>query len=179
MANPAYEALVNLASANRGTTKELPAQADVAQRWSGVGFSCLGHRFVIPMGQISELMEVPPTTRLPGVQTWVIGLSNVRGRLLPLFDLARFVGGQISSQKKSHRVIVLETEGLFSGLVVERAFGMQHFVAETFAVFDGDLPKGLKRYVSGAYKDSSGEQWCVFDMLALSQDPNFVNASAT
>lgn len=179
MANPAFEALVNLASVSQGTAKDLPAQANVAQRWSGVGFSCLGYRFVIPMGQISELMEVPSATRLPGVQSWVIGLSNVRGRLLPLFDLARFVGGQISNQKKSHRVIVLESEGLFSGLVVDRAFGMQHFIADTFAAFDGELPAGLKRYISGAYKDSSGERWCVFDMVALSQDPNFVNASAT
>ncbi len=179
MGNPAFEALANLASSSKGTSKGLPAQADVAQRWSGVGFSCLGYRFVIPMGQISELMEVPNTTRLPGVQTWVIGLSNVRGRLLPLFDLARFVGGQISSQRKAHRVLVLETENLFSGLVVDRAFGMQHFVADTFAEFNGEMPDGLRPYVTGAFQDSSGERWCVFDMSLLSQDSNFTNASAT
>ena len=90
MANPAFEALANLAAVSRKNAPGLPAQVDVAPRWSGVGFSCLGYRFVVPMGQVSELLEVPTATRLPGVQSWVVGLSNVRGRLLPLFDLARF-----------------------------------------------------------------------------------------
>ncbi|WP_086929591.1 chemotaxis protein CheW [Agarilytica rhodophyticola] len=179
MANSAFEALANLASLSRQTAMGLPAQVDAAPRWSGVGFSCMGFRFVVPMGQVSELMEVPATTRLPGVQSWVIGLANVRGRLLPLFDLARFVGGQISTQKKSHRVLVLETESLYSGLVVDRAFGMQHFVADTYGRFDGELPESLRQYIKGAYRDSGNEAWCVFDIEALSQDPNFTNASGT
>ena len=101
MANPAFEVLANLAGLSRNAAAlALPAQVDVAPRWSGVGFSCLGFRFVVPMGQVSELMEVPSATRLPGVQNWVIGLSNVRGRLLPLFDLARFVGRSHQQSKK-------------------------------------------------------------------------------
>ncbi len=179
MANPAFEALAGLAALSRRSAVGLPAQADVARRWSGVGFSCLGYRFVVPMGRVSELMEVPAATRLPGVQPWVVGLSNVRGRLLPLFDLARFAGGQIGSQKKSHRVLVLEAENLYSGLVVDRAYGMQHFVADTYEKFDGELPRGLKQFVNGAYRDGAGEPWCVFDMGALAQNPNFLNASAS
>jgi len=179
MANLAFEALANLAALSRQSARGLPAQMDVARRWSGVGFSCMGYRFVVPMGQVAELMEVPSTTRLPGVQSWVLGLSNVRGRLLPLFDLARFVGGQISNQKKSHRVLVLETQNLLSGLVVDRAFGMQHFVADTYEDFQGELPQGLMQYVKGAYRDSTGEPWCVFDMGVLTEDPSFINASAS
>lgn len=179
MANPAFQALAHLASVSRSSAKGLPAQADVSPRWSGVGFSCLGHRFVVPMGQISELMEVPSTTKLPGVQAWVLGLSNVRGRLLPLLDLARYMGGQIGSQRKAQRVLVLEMEGLFSGLVVDRAFGMQHFIADTFEDFNGELPERLGQYVKGTYRDSSGEPWCVFDMMALAEDPNFINAAVT
>jgi len=178
MANSAFEALVDLAALSRQSAAGLPAQVNAAPRWSGIGFSCMGYRLVIPMGQVAELMEMPSATRLPGVQPWVLGLSNVRGRLLPLFDLARFVGGQISSQKKSHRVLVLETEYLYSGLVVDRAFGMQHFVADTFEEFDGELPRELRQFVNGAYRDDSGEPWCVFDMGELAINPNFKNASS-
>ncbi len=177
MSNPAFEALAELAIQSKKAAEGLPAQKDVAPRWSGIGFSCMGYRFVVPMGQISELMEVPSSTRLPGVQFWVIGLSNVRGRLLPLFDLARFIGGQVSSQKKAHRVLVLETESLYSGLVVDRAFGMQHFNTDTFADFDGSLPDGLNPFITGTYKDVSGDPWHVFDLRILADDPNFVNAA--
>ncbi len=178
MSDQAFQTLVDLASRSRGAAKGLPAQVDVAPRWSGVGFSCMGYRFVAPMGQVAELMEVPASTRLPGVQNWVVGLSNVRGRLLPLFDMARFVGGHISSQKKAHRVLVLETDSLYSGLVVDRAFGMQHFNTDNFEEFQGDLPGGLKPYIAGSYRDSSGEAWAVFDLGMLAQDPNFINAAA-
>ncbi len=179
MANPAFESLINLAAQSRRSAMGLPAQADMAPRWSGIGFSCMGFRFVVPMGQISELMEVPATTRLPGVHSWVIGLSNVRGRLLPLFDLARFIGGHVNSQKKSHRVLVWESDHLYSGLVVDKAFGMKHFIADTYSEESVELPDNLRGYVSGAYKDGSGESWSVFDMSSLAEDPNFINASAT
>ena len=57
---------------------------------------------------------------------------------------------------------------------------MQHFVADTYdKKYDGKLPQGLARLVEGAYLDSAGEPWCVFNMKALADDPNFVNASAS
>ena len=178
MADTAFSALNNLATLSRNSAKGLPAQVDVAPKWSGIGFSCMGYKFVVPMGQVAELMDVPDSTRLPGVQEWVVGLSNVRGRLLPLFDLAKLVGGQVSSQKKAHRVLVLETEHLYSGIIVDRAYGMQHFYVDSFQEFKGDLPEQLGQYINGAYQESSGEQWGVFDFGILAEDSRFTNAAA-
>ncbi|PCK10000.1 MAG: chemotaxis protein CheW [Alteromonadaceae bacterium] len=177
MTDNAFKALSNLAALSRSSAKGLPSQRDVAPRWSGVGFSCMGYRFVIPMGQVTELMEVPPSTRLPSVQRWVIGLSNVRGRLLPLFDLAKFVGGQIGNQKKTQRVLVLENDNLYSGLVVDRAYGMQHFVSDTYDKYSEELPDGLAKYTTGSYRDASAEIWGVFDLDLLANDDEFLNAA--
>lgn len=175
--NPAYDALTNLALQCRKSAKGLPAQVELQSRWSGVGFSSMGHKFVAPMGQMSELMEVPGSTRLPGVQPWVVGLSNVRGRLLPLFDLSRFFGAAIGGQKKNHRVLVLETEVLYSGILVDTAFGMQHFTVDTFGEYEGEYPEGVAAFVKGAYRDASGEQWSVFNLAVLAEDPRFLNAA--
>ena len=173
----AYQTLADLAALSRRSAKGLPAQVDSVQKWSGIGFSLLGHRFVTPMGQVSELMEVPASTRLPGVQSWVIGLSNVRGRLLPLFDLPFFFNGHMSSQKKGHRVLVLETDSLYSGIVVDNAYGMQHFNADTFGDYEKELPTGVEPYTEGAYRDSFGEQWSVFNFARLAEDARFINAA--
>ena len=174
----AFEVLAGLAALSRQAAKGLPAQQDVAPRWSGVGFSMMGVDYVIPMGQVKEMMEVPPATQLPGVKFWVEGLANVRGRLLPLFDLAKFLGGQLNIQRKAHRVLVLETEALYSGLIVDRSYGMQHFVDETFAQDKGDdIPESVKRFVSGSYRDDSEKIWRVFDLNLLAGDPDFVNAA--
>ena len=114
MSNPAFDALLDLAVLSRSSATGLPEKADVLVRWSGIGFSILGWKFVLPMGQVSELMEVPESTQLPGVQPWVVGLANVRGRLLPLFDLPMYFGGHLSAYKKRHRVLVLETQNFYN-----------------------------------------------------------------
>lgn len=88
MAKAPFQALAKLAEQCQESAKGLPQKIESVPRWRGLGFMTLGERFVAPMGQITEMMEVPANTRLPGVQPWVVGLSNVRGRLLPLFDVA-------------------------------------------------------------------------------------------
>lgn len=178
MAQAPFEALRGLADKCKESAAGLPQKIEAIPRWRGLGFMALGERFVAPMGQIVEMMEVPTYTRLPGVQPWVIGLANVRGRLLPLFDLAAYLGGQLSQQKRYHRVLLLETDDMFSGLVVERALGMQHFEPSQYS--DGEtaeIPDSLSPYVAGSYTDASSQRWGVMDFLRLAGDPRFTNAS--
>ncbi|TVZ37235.1 twitching motility protein PilI [Alteromonadaceae bacterium 2753L.S.0a.02] len=177
MSDSAFQALASLAQRSRSSAAGLPARQDAAPRWSGIGFSLLGHNFVAPMSHVSELMELPAATRLPGVQTWVIGLSNVRGRLLPLFDLALFFGGAMTSPKKHQRVLVLETDTLYSGIVVDRAFGMQHFTSDSYGECQQTLPDTLTGFVEGAYNDMHGAAWPVFSMAKLASDSRFTNAA--
>lgn len=177
MSNPAFLALSELAAASRVSAQGLPAKQDTAPRWSGIGFSLLGHRFVAPMSHVAELMEVPNATRLPGVQSWVMGLSNVRGRLLPLFDLAHFFGGAITTPRKYQRVLVLETDSLYSGIVVDRAFGMQHFTSDSYGECQESLPETMEGFVEGAYTDADGRAWPVFSMAQLANDSRFSNAA--
>jgi len=176
LTNNAFTALQTLANAN-AAGRSLPIAVDSAPRWSGVGFSLLGQRFVAPIGQVTEIMEVPVSTTLPGVQSWVIGLSNVRGRLLPLFNLGRYFGGQMSGHKKDQRVLVLETDVLYSGLVVDAAFGMQHFDMHSFDPHAASISEKMLPFVDGQFKSGSDEIWSVFSVSTLSQDKKFINAS--
>ncbi len=173
----AYEALNELASLSRTSAKGLPARQATAPRWSGIGFASLGFRFVTPINHVSEMMEVPASTKLPGVQPWVLGLSNVRGRLLPLFDFAHFFGGVTAPVKKDQRVLVLETDSLYSGIVVDRAFGMQHFTSDSYGENGESLPDGIQPFVEGAYSDAEGKAWPVFSMAKLAADNRFTNAA--
>jgi len=173
----AYQALTELVVKCRESARGLPAQRDSAPRWSGIGFSIMGQKFVAPMSHVAELMEVPGSTRLPGVHSWVIGLSNVRGRLLPLFDLPHFFGGVITSSKKNHRVLVLETDELYSGIVVDMAFGMQHFTSDSYGECTAILPESMEGFVDGSYRDSDDNLWPVFSMAKLASDSRFNNAA--
>lgn len=178
MSNPAFEALVELAALSRRSAAGLPGKTSAVPRWSGISFSLLGCKFAVPMGQVSEIMEVPVSTRLPGVQPWVMGLSNVRGRLLPLFDLGTYFGGSLSAQKKRHRALVIENSSLYSGLVIDESFGMQHFEVTSFEEIGAiELPDSMHAFVRGSYRDANGEPWNILDLSVLAEDNRFLNAA--
>lgn len=177
--NLAFIALTELAALSQSHAQALPAQVDDSTRWSGIGFSLLGVRFVAPLGQIAEMLEVPAYTKLPGVQPWVVGLANVRGRLLPLFDMSQYLGGKATSQRKQHRVLVVDSNHFYSGLIVDQAFGLQHFTSEGFHEDEyGDVPNSVRPLIRGVYTDSVGNDWSVLNVPNLLEDPRFGNVAA-
>ncbi len=172
----AYQVLQRLAQRSLSHAQQLPAQIDTVQQWSGIGFSLLGFDFVIPMEELAEMLEIPPYTRLPGVHPWVKGVSNVRGRLLPLFDMASFYDGSLSGHKKQQRLLVID-QSVYAGLWVDRVYGMQYFDADSkVSSVDINLPEKLLPCVDGYYEQSE-RKWIVFSSQALSQDTEFLNVA--
>lgn len=172
----AFQALLQLAKTSREAARGLPAQTDVRPMWSGIGFSLMGSYFVAPIGEVSEMLEVPAYTHLPGVQPWVRGVSNVRGRLLPLFDMGVFFGDRLAGGRKQRRVLILETETLYSGLMVDQVFGMQHFPMDEYQELAETVPSAIAPYVTGSYP-VNGREWALFRPALLADDPRFINAA--
>ncbi|MEH6548661.1 MAG: chemotaxis protein CheW [Pseudomonadales bacterium] len=170
-----FALLVEIASRSLSYAKPLPAQIDITPTWTGVGFTMAGQRMVAPMSEIAELLTVPGATKLPGVEDWVKGVANIRGRLLPLIDLEAFFGlPDISSRRK--RVLSVETRDLYTGLVVGEVFGMQHFPVDCFNPQAPAVAKGVDSFVAGCY-EVEGTTWTVFSPFLLSQDVRFLNAA--
>ncbi|AQQ66438.1 chemotaxis protein CheW [Microbulbifer agarilyticus] len=172
-----YLALVDIANRAKAQAKGLPARQEIKPYWTGIGFSLLGQRFVAPMEDVVELLEVPQYTFIPGVQPWVRGVANVRGRLLPLFDMAAFFGGHLASSRQSRRVLVLEHEKLYAGLIVDELHGMQHLALEYGQMPPADLAEPFAPMVSGQFVLQQG-RWFVFDLDALINDFQFADAAA-
>ena len=172
-----FQYLAQLAEQIKREEPVLPSQEEIKSSWSGIGFSLLQQRLLAPMGEVVEMLEVPQATKLPGVQPWVIGLANFRGRLIPLFDLEAFFGGRLSGNRSRHRVLVLEMGELYAGLVVSEVFGMQHFPQDLPAI---DLPEAAEKlapYSKGAY-ELNDLVWTTFSPFHLVRDPRFFNAAA-
>ncbi|SHF79733.1 twitching motility protein PilI [Microbulbifer donghaiensis] len=172
-----YLALVDIARRAKAQAAGLPGRQEVKPYWTGVGFSLLGHRFVASMDDVVELLEVPQHTFIPGVQPWVRGVANVRGRLLPLFDLAAFFGGHLNGPRQRRRVLVVERDKTYAGLIVDELHGMQHLVLEYAKGAPGDLSEPFAPMVNGQFVLQQ-DRWLVFDMQALISDFQFMDAAA-
>jgi twitching motility protein PilI len=173
----AFQTLADLAQKSLMAAQQLPAQKDAIAQWSGVGFSMFGKHFVVSMDELNEMLEVPAHTKLPGVQPWVKGVANVRGRLLPIFDLAAFFGELLIGNKKQQRLLVIDRDKTYAGLWVDQVFGMQYFdLSSRNTELSTELPESIEEFIDGSF-DLNGITWSVFHPLKLMEKPNFMNVS--
>lgn len=159
--------LQRIESKVRSGATGLPEQDDVVETWSGIGFRLGDWHFVSPMSEVTELFRVPSHTRLPNVKPWVLGVSNVRGRLIPLIDLTSFFSMSYQSIPHSRRVLVIEPDDQPDGLVVDGVEGMQYFPIDSFVDSMLHVPAQIRPFVTGHFlKD--GRTWFRFSMDSLS-----------
>jgi len=57
-----------------------------------LGFSLAGESYAIELLRIREIIEHVPITRVPGMPPAVLGVINLRGRVVPVVDLAVKMG---------------------------------------------------------------------------------------
>ncbi|WQG59713.1 chemotaxis protein CheW [Pseudomonas sp. RTB3] len=168
----AFQLLLEIDQRCRSLAAGLPLQETRLQDWSGIGFRMGDQCYVAPMGEISEILHEPRYSVLPGVKPWVKGVANLRGRLLPIMDLCAFFDHELSPVRKQRRVLVVDYQDVFAGLMVDEVLGVQHF-AQDARVSDArpDAP-----YIQGRF---DGEpQWQVFSPFALAEAPGFMDVAA-
>ncbi len=151
-------------------------ESSQADRWSGVAFLIESRRFVAPLGEISEVLTLPEITTVPGTHKWLRGLSNVRGRLLPITELAMFCGIDNARSDSRRKVMVIDQEVVFGGLIVDEVLGIQHFSRQQYIAKQGDAPLGIRPFLQG-YFQRDGTDWHVFLPSMLARDPQYLNAS--
>lgn len=164
--------LADLAKA-RQTGRNNPNQED----WVGVVFEVAGERMVAPLGEVSEVLALPELTTLPMTQPWLLGVANVRGRLLPLTDLAQFLGVQSLERLKNRKVLVIDKGDVFSGLLVDQVHGISRFVDSHYVAEEMPKTSPFAPYNHGRFS-KDGESIYVFMPSLLMQDARYMNAAA-
>jgi twitching motility protein PilI len=172
-----FAVLTDIARRSRAIAAGLPEQQQAVELWNGIGFILAGERYVAPMGEVVEILHVPRYTHIPGVRPFMLGAANVRGRLLPLIDLADFFDVPRSSRgHRDRRVLIVEQGDVFSGLVVDSVSGMQYFAADSLVESPQDVPASVQPFVNGGYERDE-EVWKVFSAADLLDDQRFLNVA--
>lgn len=96
---------------------DMPAETDAIVARLGAG------RFAIDLAEVAEVARVPVVTRIPGMPGWLAGLTNWRGRILPVLDLRPLLGGEPGSGSAGARLVVVTCEGVNAGLLVDGVDG--------------------------------------------------------
>ena len=170
----AFELLLQIDQRCRLLAADLPSQPTRQDRWSGIGFRLGEHWYVAPMGEVGEVLHEPAFTHLPGVKPWVKGVANLRGRLLPIMDLCGLLGHELSTARKQRRVLVVEHDDVFAGLLVDEVFGLQHFAQDSLEPIEA-LSGPIAPFIKGRFQRE--QNWQVFSPFALVRSQGFMNVA--
>jgi len=86
-----------------------------------VGFQVGRETFGVPISQVHEIVRIPEITSVPDAPDAVIGVMNLRGKIVPVVDLRRRFGAKSDEFARKNRVVVAEVESKLVGLVVDSA----------------------------------------------------------
>jgi purine-binding chemotaxis protein CheW len=78
-----------------------------------------GGDYAVPIHRVQEIVRVPEITRVPHAQPGVEGVINLRGRVLPVVDLASRLALGITERARSARVVVVDGGAESIGLLVD------------------------------------------------------------
>lgn len=82
-------------------------------------------RAAVPLAHAVEIGRHPRITALPNLPGWVLGVSNVRGEIVSMVDLAAFLGLDRPRSGAKRRFIVARNMEMRVGLVVDRILGIR------------------------------------------------------
>ncbi len=176
MAAAAIDLLCDIREATLTHAALLPSRKEVQPQWQGMAYQIGGVRLVSKMGEISEFLKLPRLARLPVVKPWVMGVANIRGRLLPVVDLHAYLDLPVTMPKRQWRVLIVENDDAAAGFVVEQSLGIQHFLNEGFEKDVAESLGGLRRYVSGSYR-RGGRVFYRADLRKVFKDDRFFEVS--
>ncbi len=158
-------------------TRGLPQRAETRALWHGIGFRIGDITLVAPLTQVNEILHYPKLTLVPGTLSWVKGLANIRGTLLPVMDLRGYLGQSAVTPDAHSRIMVIQQENLSAGLLVDEVLGLKHFDPQQEAITRvKKLNEAVKPYIQGAFLQSD-QTWYVFNMATLAEDPQFLQVA--
>lgn len=133
--------------------------AEVSRR---LGFHVGSIGLLIAEHAISELREMVALCQIPNTAGWLLGLINLRGNLVPVFDLSMLLGLEKPAEKKKRMLLILGQGDEAGGIVIDDLPIHIALTAldrlETFPA----LPSAIKPFTNLAY-EKNGEVWFNFD----------------
>ena len=173
--NP-FDFLLDLEKRTLKGSSSLSVLDEVQDEWVGVGFRIGESKLIASMSDVKEILDVPEFTLVPGVKSWIVGVANVRGSLLPIMDMKGFLLGDDTKQRHKGRIIVIDYMGFNTGLIVEEVYGMRHFREADTTDEVPDVHENISPYIERAFKQED-EHWPVFSFNEMTQDERFLHAS--
>ena len=133
-------------------------------------FRLAQERYALETRYVREVHPLKDLTPLPCTPPFVVGIVNVRGRILAVLDLKKFFDLPDQGLTDLHRIILLEGNDLELGLLADATVGVRSIAADSL---QPSLPTatGIRsEYLKGV----TAEHLIVLDVTRILGDPKII-----
>lgn len=143
-----------------GSDSTHPSQSQGTGEWFGLHVGPIG--LLLPTNAARELLNPPPVARLPHTPSWLAGLINVRGSLVPVVDTAHALDLEHDIATRRYLLIFHQGEEMI-GLLVDGLPRRQNFQNHERMSSLPPHPSALTGLIAGAY-GREGRLWFEIDI---------------
>ncbi len=148
-----------------------PERAAVAEASLEVlEFQLAQERYALETSYVREVHPLKNLTPLPCTPPFVLGIVNVRGRILAVLDLKKFFDLPDNGLTDLHRIILVGGNGLELGLLADISVGVRSIPVDSLQASLPTLTGIGAEYLKGV----TAERLVVLDMGRILADPRII-----
>jgi purine-binding chemotaxis protein CheW len=133
-------------------------------------FRLAEERYAVESRHVREVYPLKDLTPLPCTPPFILGIVNVRGRILPVVDLKKFFDLPEQGLTDLHRIILVEGNGLELGLLADATVGVRAIPADGLQPSLPTLTGIRSEYLKGV----TAERLVVLDVARILADPKII-----
>ena len=126
-------------------------KAKVRRLGTWVTFGLAGEIYAMPVEPIREIIRVRGITRVPHAPNPIRGVTNLRGRVIPVIDLRLRLDLAPTELERTTRVIVVASRNRLIGLLADAVHQVVHLDLDRIQPPPEDVMTSQSDYISGVY----------------------------
>jgi len=134
-----------------------------AQEIEMLSFRLSGEEYVLPIDDVREVLKSRELTVVPNSPSHVLGVTSIRGTVLPVIDLGKRLGLPPVARDEKARIIIVSPDDEDAGIVVDRVTGVVRIAADAIRPAPETVEQGAE-YLKGIVRKD--------DKLYILLDPN-------
>lgn len=145
-------------------------EKDSGDKIEVVEFLLSHEKYAIELSCIREVYPFKECTEIPCTPSFVVGVINVRSRILSVIDLKEFFDLPAKNFTDQSRVVILASDDMEFGVIVDELLGVNTIDAETVQPSLPTLTGIRAQYLKGVTSDSM----VILDGMHILQDKRIV-----
>lgn len=127
-------------------------------------------QFGIAIDFVVDIIQVQPITRVPNCPDFIKGITNLRGKVIPIVDLRIRFGKGTKDYNERTCIIVLEDDGSSVGMIVDSVSVVLDLEDEQISP-PPSFSQGIEtKFISGVGKGGDGDVTLILDCKTVLDD---------